>query len=246
MSAPCFQIKMAGRLILVEPLTPNLERFCKDYLVLGSEGSKTEADFSVSISEEDLIREGKISHEKRPMDISDSELETLALERKIAENLLHFDTILFHASCLAVDGRGICFAAPSGVGKSTQAALWRQYIGGRVIMINDDKPFLQIKEKEVTAYGSPWDGVHHMSTNADVPLEAVFLLHRNDENVILPVTAEEAYPFLLGQTYRPRDKDALCKVLPLVDRLGRLVKLFSFGCNQDPEAARIVYDQIFA
>ena len=41
--------------------------------------------------------------------------------------LLHFQTLLFHASYIFHAGRGLLFTAPSGTGKSTQAGLWRAH-----------------------------------------------------------------------------------------------------------------------
>ena len=57
--------------------------------------------------------------------LSDAYLETLALYRKICNGLINFDVLLFHGSVIDVDGKGYLFAAASGTGKSTHAALWR-------------------------------------------------------------------------------------------------------------------------
>ena len=75
---------------------------------------------------------------------SDAYLETLAVYRQIAEAMPARDTLLFHGSALAADGVGYLFTAPSGTGKSTHARLWRELLGGRVRMINDDKPLLRL------------------------------------------------------------------------------------------------------
>ena len=47
---------------------------------------------------------------------SDGYLETLAIYRKIADQMLDYDTILFHGSCVSVDGDGYLFTAKSGTG----------------------------------------------------------------------------------------------------------------------------------
>ena len=51
-------------------------------------------------------------------------------------------------------------------------------------MVNDDKPLLQITKNGVIAYGTPWDGKHHLSSNIAVPLKAICILTRASENHI--------------------------------------------------------------
>ena len=84
-----------------------------------------------------------------------------------------------------MDGAAYLFTAPSGTGKSTHTRLWREVFGDRVWMINDDKPMLRISENLVTAYGTPWNGKHHISRNASAPLKAIVQLNRGKENIIM-------------------------------------------------------------
>jgi serine kinase of HPr protein (carbohydrate metabolism regulator) len=58
----------------------------------------------------------------------------------------YYDTFLFHGSAIAVDGVGYLFTAKSGTGKSTHARLWRELLGARAVMVNDDKPLLRVTE----------------------------------------------------------------------------------------------------
>ncbi len=258
---PSFDIKIAERTIRVYPLTSHLAGFCRDYVlsapdaeqmpVTGSFHSRTdnaltapETDITVRITQDDIDHECELAEKEDLCRVTDAYLETLALARKVAAGLLNYDTILFHASCIAVDGEGYCFAAPSGVGKSTHTWLWRDLLGDRVIYINDDKPFLKIAETGVTAYGSPWDGGHHLSSNLSVPVRAVYLLSRGEKNIVKDLDADEAYPLLLAQIYRPHDEEALKKILPLTDLLCRSVELFSLECNMEPEAAMTAYGAV--
>lgn len=172
---------------------------------------------------------------------SREQLEALAVQRKLSEELLNHDTILFHSSALAVDGEGYLFAAVSGTGKSTHAKLWREVYGDRVTMINDDKPFLKITDNEARVYGSPWDGKHHLSTNTSVPIKAICILTRDTTNHIERITPDEAFPILYQQTYRPKEREMLLKVLDLIIRLSNRVALYRLGCNMDPEAAEVSY-----
>lgn len=169
-------------------------------------------------------------------------LESLAIQRKLSEALIDYDTILFHASALAVDGQGYLFAALSGTGKSTHSRLWREMYGDRVTMINDDKPFIHVGEDEVRVYGSPWDGKHHLSTNTSVPVKAICILTRDTTNHIERIKADEAFAILYQQTYRSKDPTKLAHTIDLITRMADKVALYRLGCNMDPDAARVSYE----
>ncbi len=139
---------------------------------------------------------------------SDAYLETLAVYRKIADHLLSYDTLLFHGSVIAVDGEGYLFTAKSGgTGKSTHTRLWREYFGERAVMVNDDKPLLRITDSGVTAYGTPWDGKHRLSTNIAVPLKGICILTRDTTNHIEPAEPHAVYPLIVQQTNRSLSAD---------------------------------------
>ena len=171
---------------------------------------------------------------------SDKYLEELAVYRKICEKMPYYDTILFHGSVIAVDGYAYMFTATSGTGKSTHAALWRKLLGERAVMVNDDKPLLHIGET-TTAYGTPYDGKHRLSSDISVPLKAVCILERSSENHIETISKSDAYPMLLQQVYRPNDVFALRKTLTLLDKMACNVKFFRLGCNMDISAAELSY-----
>lgn len=174
--------------------------------------------------------------------IPDGYLERLALYRKIAENLLACDVLLFHGSAIAVDGVGYLFTASSGTGKSTHTRLWRQAFGPRAVMINDDKPLLRITGSGVTVYGTPWDGKHHLSKNIGVPLKAVCILERSVGNHIEKIDQKAAWPMLMQQSYRPAGAANLRRTIALIDRLASGVELYRLGCNMEPEAAAVAYE----
>lgn len=235
-------IKLAGIAIEIHCLYPSTKRFCRDYL------TEAPADFAVEVTRADLAFEREKSARQdaaeglAPRRYSDEYLETLAVYRKIAERLPDYDTLLFHGSAVAVDGAGYLFTAKSGTGKSTHTRLWRERFGPRAVMVNDDKPLLRVAETGVTVCGTPWDGKHRLSRNMEVPLSGLCLLSRSGDNRIGPVAPREAWPMLMQQTYRPADPAALAKTLALVDRLSRGVKLWSLGCNMEPEAAEVSYN----
>ena len=170
------------------------------------------------------------------------QLETLAVYRKIADYLLSSDTLLFHGSVIAVDGEGYLFTAKSGTGKSTHTSLWREYFGERAVMINDDKPLLHIADSGVTAYGTPWDGKHRLSTNIAVPLKGICILTRSAKNYIEPVEPHAVYPLIVQQTNRSLSADGMKQTLSLIDQMLNVVPVYRLGCNMNIEAARVAYE----
>ena len=172
-------------------------------------------------------------------------LESLRLCRCMADLLPEHDRVLFHGSCLALDGQGVLFTAKSGTGKSTHTRLWREVFGSRVEMLNDDKPFLHVSPQGVTAYGTPWQGKHNLGRNMAVPLRAVCVLYRGEENRIEPISPREALPMLLQQTFTPEDPQAMVRTLALVQRLSKTTGLYRLYCNMDPQAAAVARDGMF-
>ena len=204
-------------------------------------------DFAVSTTPADIeFERAKSAAEDRAeghavREYKDPYLETLAVYRKIAERLPEYGGFLIHGSCIAVDGQAYLFTAKSGTGKSTHARLWMRLLGEKAQYINDDKPLVRFRDGVPLIYGTPWDGKHHLSANASAPLRAVCILERSAENHIKKISAAEAYPMLVQQTYRPADPLALAKTLQLLDRLAKCVSFYRLGCNMEPQAAEVSY-----
>lgn len=238
-----FTIKMADCLIEITASYPATMQLCRHYL---AEGTR-EADIRIAVTEEDILAEQvrsarNMERMQEPVrHFSKPYLETLAVYRKIAEELLIYDTLLFHGSVVAVDGVGYLFTAKSGVGKSTHTGLWRDVMGERAVMVNDDKPLLRIAEDSVTAYGTPWDGKHHLSNNIAVPLKAVCILRRNESNRIERIDGIKAYPMLIQQCYHSDNIAHMDHILMLLDRLVEKITFYELYCNQEREAALIAY-----
>ena len=234
--------KIADKVVEINSIYDEVHEYCSEYL------TDDQADYTVTTTQADIDYERKKSAREDEIEgipvrrFSDSYLEELAVYRKIAEQMIEFDTVLFHGSVVAVDGVGYLFTAKSGTGKSTHTRLWRAYFGDRAVMVNDDKPLLHIAESGVIAYGTPYNGKHRLGTNTSVPLKAICILTRSADNHIEHITREQAYTMLLQQVYRPADMLKMAKTLELVDRPADSVKLCQLGCNMDISAAKVAFE----
>lgn len=237
-----FKIRLADKIIEISAKHKYITDYCKEYISTGI------SDFSVQVAQSDIDFEREKSKQEDIKEnipirhFSDDYLETLAVYRKIADEMLEYNTILFHGSVVSVDNIGYLFTAKSGTGKSTHTSLWREVFKERAVMVNDDKPLLRVTENGVTAYGTPWNGKHRLSTNISVPLNAICVLERSDENYIEKVTAESVYNMLVQQVYRPQNPQKLLKTLQLIDAMADNVNFYRLGCNMDISAAETAYN----
>lgn len=237
-----FKIQIADLVTQVQPLFETTAVYCRNYLCDGM------PQHFVSVTEEDL------SFEQDMLDIEAREegmklrrftppfLERAAIQRKIAEELLHYDTLLLHGSAVAVDGFAYLFTADCGTGKSTHTRLWREVFGERAVMINDDKPFLQITTNGVIAYGSPWSGKHGLDSNVSFPLRGICVLKRGPKNCIRRMSIPEAAPMLYHQSYQFADSFVQERVQRLVEELMCRVRLWEMECTKEPQAAIMAHE----
>ena len=235
-----FILNLSDKNIKVTAIYESTREFCKNYL-----STECEVDFSVSITPDDIEKESRIQLAEGDYSVDylpPNYIEPLALYRKILALLLEESYIMFHGSAIAVDGECFIFAALSGTGKSTHTRLWREYFGDRAIMVNDDKPIISVKDDGIFVHGTPWNGKHNLGANISMPLKAICILERAEENNIVPITKREAFPVLYQQTYKPREAAPLYKTISLIEKLADNVSLYRLGCNMDISAARVSYE----
>lgn len=234
--------RIAEKNIQIKSLYNSVHEYCRDYRSSG------QPDFTVEITQQDIdnesirsarndIAEG-LSIRKWPEDY----LEELAVYRKIAEKMIGYDTFLFHGSAVAVDGQAYLFTANSGTGKSTHTRLWRRLLGDRAVMVNDDKPLIKVTGNGVTVFGTPYNGKHRIGNDIAVPLRAICVLERAEENSIRQISKSEVFAMLIQQTYRPDDKLLLLKTLTLINNMADQISFWHLGCNMDISAAKIAYE----
>ena len=105
--------------------------------------------------------------------------------------LLQHQGLLLHASLIEYAGCAIAFAGPSGVGKSTQAELWKTHLQADII--NGDRAALRKTENGWMAYGFPYAGTSGIYRQACAPLKAIVVLQQGRENLLRPIPPAEAF-----------------------------------------------------
>jgi len=226
--------KIADVVFEVKPIYRYTVNLCKAYEYTGEEAPK----FVAQMTEQDILAEQQKTDEKYPP----AYFESLAVFRKLLDySLAHCDGIVFHSSAIMVDGNAYLFTAPSGTGKSTHTRLWREMLGDKAVMINDDKPMVRFIDGDFYVYGTPWNGKHNLDTNTRAKVKAICKISQSKENSIRRANSAEMLLTILNQTIRPTETVGMDKLLNLIEKLLTSVDLYCLGCNISREAAELSY-----
>lgn len=157
----------------------------------------------------------------------------LAMERTM---YLHGIWML-HASYILTDKGAILFSAPSGTGKSTQAALWQAHRGSRII--NGDRAALYRDADGWMAGGLPWCGSSGITARIDAPLRAVVLLRQGETNLAeAPSVLMKLKSLLRETTVNPWNRAMLARAqTDLLDMCAQ-VPVVKLTCRPDSGAVK--------
>lgn len=109
--------------------------------------------------------------------------------------LLYRGCVTFHCSYILVGNFAILFAGFSGMGKSTQAELWRRYRNAEII--NGDRALIFQREDGWYAGGISACGSSKICRNYTAKIAAVILLEKGSDNRVFPMKIAEKYRALL-------------------------------------------------
>jgi len=160
------------------------------------------------------------------------------------QKLIPFDGFMLHSSCVAVDGKGYLFTADSGTGKSTHVSLWKEHLGDRATVINDDKPAVRYIDGKFTVYGTPWSGKNDESFNGSADVSAVVFLERGSEFSIEKIAEEEAVGRILPQLLHYISLQNADTQFDLIDKLLKSVPVFVMKCTPHIESAEGAWEYL--
>lgn len=142
---------------------------------------------------------------------------------------------VFHTAYIETDGGGILFTAPSGTGKSTQAALWNSLRGAEII--NGDRAAVRVTGKGIFACGIPFAGSSQICKNKTLPLKAVVYLSQAPQTTIRKLRGLEAFRSIWeGVSVNTWDADDMNQVSQAVQRIAQEIPVYHLACTPDESA----------
>lgn len=152
--------------------------------------------------------------------------------------------VLVHASLVRFRDEALMFAGDSGVGKTTQAELWKKYMNAEIL--NGDKVFLTDGGAGCEAWGSPWKGSSAYAKNQKARLKAIVLLEQKKTNMIKKLSQLEIQAQFFPHIFYPMwDQECTEKVMETLDRCLWEIPVFRLSCRPDQEAVELTCREIW-
>lgn len=224
---------ICGLKVYMDPKHETLKKQSEKYLC-----AQTQDDYDLKISlSDEYIKEKQAQYPH----LNDDMVEYIFYGSLFYEKILERDMFFLHSSAIAYENNAYLFSAPSGTGKSTHTSIWLKNFKGAFI-INDDKPAIALENGEFFVYGTPFSGKTDTSENVKVPLKAICLLERGEENKIEKCPAAKAVLPILNQTVRPPDK--MASLMDLIKKLLEKCQVYNLRCNMEDAAAVLAYNEM--
>lgn len=163
-----------------------------------------------------------------------------ALDRRMIER----GGLILHCAYIEYHGKGILFSAPSGVGKSTQAALWEKYRNS--VTVNGDRALLRKKEGKWLACAWPVCGSSQICKRVDVPVHAIVMLRQGKKNSVMHLPPIEAFRQLYPQvTVNQWNPEFVQAAINGIEDLILQVPVWQLTCDISEEAVQCLENALF-
>lgn len=157
--------------------------------------------------------------------------------------LLWHNAVLLHSSVVLSNGKAVLFSGASGMGKSTQAELWRKYADAEIL--NGDRCVIMKKDGVFYGGGSLWCGTSGINRPEQAPIAGIFLLKKAESNNVYKMKSNAFVPLFSQTTLNTWDKDFMDKAAGIYDELIRSVPVYTLECTPDINAVKLAYSTIF-
>lgn len=153
-----------------------------------------------------------------------------------AEHLvLEAGGLVVHASYVLHNGKAILFTAPSGTGKSTQAELWKEHRGARII--NGDRAVIRLEAGQAVACGIPFAGSSPYCENVTATLAAIVYLAQAPQTTISRLTGFRAFRQVWeGCSINTWNRADVEKAIHVVEQILERVPVYYLPCTPDASA----------
>ena len=158
-------------------------------------------------------------------------LQSIEAEHLLAQN----NSFILHCSYIERNGKAILFTAPSETGKSTQADLWNQLRGAKII--NGDRAAIRIVDGQIYAEGIPFAGSSQYCENRSLPIDAIVYLGQALQTTIRKTEGYQAFMKIWeGVSVNSWDKKDVEQVSQVVSEVVQEIPIFHLTCTPDESA----------
>lgn len=165
---------------------------------------------------------------------SHNTISHIALE----ELLLRHGAMMLHAAYIRNGSGGILFSGPSGIGKSTQAELWKKFASASVI--NGDRTILKQAGSKWRAYGSPYAGSSRYFVNESDEVKLILMLEQGKTCKISSMNEADAFRALFRQTVvNSWNGWYVARVSDLIRQISANIPVYRYSCTADSDS--VVY-----
>lgn len=157
--------------------------------------------------------------------------------------MLKNDRLLLHSAFIIFNGKAILFCGRSGIGKSTQADLWKIHNGAYIV--NGDKAVVYIENDKTIAASVPVSGTSGICKNKTAEIAAIVFLEQNKTDTVKLLSPANALGLLLSNSLIDNHFDGeLNKAVDLCCKICLNTKLLFFKCTKTINAVKALEEAI--
>ena len=158
--------------------------------------------------------------------------------------LAKWQMLTIHSALIEYQGAAFAVCAPSGVGKTTHARLWRD--AKNALILNGDRTVCEKVGGQWIAYGTPWSGTSGDQINRQAPLKAVVILNRSEENKVQKLSKMDAFRKIFPQLVYPSWNQELTGIImDILNQLLEDIPVYCLYCRPDREAVEVLEREIY-
>lgn len=221
---------------IIEKGTCYFSKCSDDYLIRWVEPDGTLWLMEIAYQEEKFVARTNMNEE------TDNHIMSFSIWIAFGISALYQQTVAIHASAVIHKGRSILFLGESGTGKSTQTSLWLKHIQDTELL-NDDSPFISIKEGISAVWGSPWSGKSPCYKDKCTPVAAFIRLRQASSNSIKHLRTIEAIGAL--QPSLPpifaSEPELSELILDCLSAALKEIPVYMLDCLPNEDAVKLVY-----
>lgn len=158
--------------------------------------------------------------------------------------LMQNECILLHSSVIRFGDCTLLFSGPSGIGKSTQAALWEMHKGAKIL--NGDRCVVANRQGTYYGCGSPYAGSSGIYKQEEAPIAGIVFLQQGEENYIEAIRGREAFLRLYTESIlNTWDADYTKRLCDFIENMIEHIPMYVLTCRPDQGAVELTCRTIF-